>query len=329
MTLRITRSFTASVVTLALTLCSIDGQGQSLIRTPEFKAGVDLVAFDACARDASGGFLPDLSAGDFVVVENGVRQHVEFLVPSSAVPLRAVLLIDVSDSMSGAKLARALAGAAQFAALLGPDDRLAIIPFNRHARMIHDFDESPRAAAARLASDLAAVMRWREQSDGSTALYDALLVAANELARARRASTSHTRDVVVLLSDGEDTSSRVSFEEVRSVMWRSGSLTYSVSLRADERGQWMGPAWPLLTLARDTGARAIGASDPDALPDLYREIVAEVRHLYRIGFVSTDNRRDGQWRAISVSIPAFDGRVRARGGYYASASVRVGSRPTP
>jgi Ca-activated chloride channel family protein len=296
----------------------MDGRGQPPRRAPEFKAGVDLVSVDVCVRDASGGFLPDLSAHDFVVLENGVRQHVEFLVPSSAIPLTAVLLIDVSYSMSGAKLGRALAAAAQFAALLRPDDRLAIIAFNRQAKVIHGLDDSPTSATTRLASDIATVMRWRQESNGSTALYDALLVALNELTRARRESSTHTREMVVLLSDGEDTSSRVGFEEVRSVVRRSGALAYSVSLRADDRGQWMGPAWPMLTLARDTGARAVGASDLDALSDLYREIVAEARHLYRIGYVSTDSRRDGQWRAISVRVPTLDARVRARAGYYAS-----------
>jgi Ca-activated chloride channel family protein len=329
MTLRVPPLYIAALATFALGLWPIAGRGQPQSRVPEFTAGVDLVSIDVCVRDASGGFLPDLSAGDFVVLESGVQQRVAFLVPSSAVPLTAVLLIDVSSSMSGAKLTRALAATAQFAALLRPDDRLAIIAFNRHARMIHGFDDGPRSAAATLASDLAAVMRWRDQNNGSTALYDALLVAASELARARREASSQTRELVVLLSDGEDTSSRVGFEEVRSVLRRSGALTYSVSLRVDDRGQWLGPAWPMLTMARDTGARALGISGLDALPALYGEIVAEVRHLYRIGYVSTDTRRDGHWRTISVGVPAFDARVRARAGYYAAASARQARPPAP
>jgi Ca-activated chloride channel family protein len=330
MTLRPAPSSIAALVALALSLWPSDSRAQPESRSPRFTAAVDLVSVDVCVRDASGRFLPDLSAADFLVLEDGVPQRVEFLVPSSAVPLTAVLLIDVSYSMSGAKLTRALAAAAQFAALLRPDDRLAVIAFNRRARLIHGFDDSPTAAAATLASDIAAVMAWREQhSNGSTALYDALLVAANELARARRDSSSQTREVVVLLSDGEDTSSHVGFEDARSVLRRSGALTYGVSLRADDRGQWLGPAWPMLTLARDTGARVMGVSSAEALPDLYREIVAEVRDLYRIGYVSTDSRRDGQWRAISVRVAAPDARVRARAGYYASPPLREGRPPTP
>jgi Ca-activated chloride channel family protein len=330
MTLRIAPSYTGALAALALSLLPADGGAQPQGRAPAFRAGVDLVSVDVCVRDASGGFLPDLAAGDFLVLENGIQQRVEFLVPSSAVPLTAVLLIDVSDSMSGAKLTRALAAAAQFAALLGRDDRLAVIAFNRRATIVHGFDDRPTSAAASLASDIAAVMKWRAQPhNGSTALYDAVLVAVNELARARRASSSQTREVVVLLSDGEDTSSHVGFEDARTILRRSGALSYGVSLRVDDRGEWMSPAWPMLTLARDTGARAVAVSALDTLPDLYREIVAEVRHLYRIGYVSTDSRRDGQWRTISVGVPAFDARVRARAGYYASRPPRPARADVP
>ena len=329
MTLRVPPSYTAALMACACSLWTTAGQAQPQSRAPEFRAGGGRGAGEVCVRDASGGFLPDLSAGDFLVLENGVAQRVAILVPSSAVPLRAVLLIDVSSSMSGTKLARALAAAAQFAALLRPDDRLAIIAFNRHATIIHGFDDSPKAAAATLASDIAAVMTWREQKNGTTALYDALLVAVNQLTGARRESSSQTRELVVLLSDGEDTSSRVGFEEVRPALRRSGALTYSVSLRVDDRGQWMPPGWPMLTLAQDTGARAVGVSSLDALPDLYREIVSEVRHLYRVGYVSTDTRRDGQWRTISVRVPGVDARVRARTGYYAAGSARHVRPPAP
>jgi Ca-activated chloride channel family protein len=329
MTLRIAPWYTTALVALAVGLWSTDGRGQSQSRAPRFRAGVDLVSVDVCVRDASGRFLPDLSAGDFRVLENGIPQHIEILEPSSAVPLTAVLLIDVSYSMSGAKLARALDAAGQFAALLRSDDRLAIIAFNRQAKMIHGFADSQTHAATGLSSDIAALMAWRAQSTGSTALYDALLVAVNQLTQARRESSSPTREVVVLLSDGEDTSSRVGFEEVRPVLRRSGALTYSVSLRVDGRGQWTGPAWPMLALAQDTGARAVGVSHLDRLPEFYREIVAEVRHLYRIGYVSSDSRSDGQWRAISVRVPARDARVRARAGYYASQPAREARPPRP
>src|SRR5438067_811623 len=69
-----------------------------------FRSGIDLVTLDVCVRDAAGRFLPTLGPEDFLVVENGKIQHITFLDPSDALPLRVVLLIDSSASMMGPKL---------------------------------------------------------------------------------------------------------------------------------------------------------------------------------------------------------------------------------
>jgi Ca-activated chloride channel family protein len=285
---------------------------------PRFKAGVDLVSLDVCARDAAGRFLTDLTADDFLVLENGKPQRISFVIPSGAVPLTAILLIDRSASMYGPKMERAVEAAAQFARRLGPDDRLEIIAFNHRAERVHAFGDDPARAPAALAS---------MTSTGSTSLYDALLVAANDLVRARSGALPETREVVIVLSDGEDTASLVGFDEVLPVLRRSGALVYTVSLREGAEGEWLGASWPLLTLASETGARALGVPHLDALPKLYAEIDAEVRHLYRIGYVSTDERRDGQWRTVSVRVPSRDGRVRTRAGYYASRQRVRGTQP--
>jgi len=189
--------------------------------------------------------------------------------------------------------------------------------FNHRATRVHTFGEDPSHVPTALSSSIGAIVSSADFGTGSTALYDALLVAANEVTRARGGALPETREVVVLLSDGEDTSSRVGFEEVLPVLRRSGALVYSVSLQANERGEWLGAPWPMLALARDTGARAQGVPTLDALPGLYREIVTEVRRLYRLAYVSNDTRPDGRWRTISVRIPSRDARVRTRAGYYA------------
>ena len=119
---------------------------------PRFQAGVDLVSLDVCARDAAGRFLTDLTADDFLVLENGKPQRISFVMPSGAVPLTAILLIDRSASMYGPKMGRAVEAAAQFARRLGPDDRLEIIAFNHRAERVHAFGDDPARAPAALAS---------------------------------------------------------------------------------------------------------------------------------------------------------------------------------
>jgi len=278
-----------------------------------FKSNVDLVSLDVCVRDPSGGFMANLTADDFLVLENGKPQRVLFVVPSDAVPLTVLLLIDRSASMRGQKLERALEAVTQLLKLLGPKDQLAILAFNQRTVRAHAFGDDPARVPAALAS---------LKATGTTALNDALLVAANDLVRARRGDLPETREAIIVLSDGEDTASLVGFEEVLPVLRRTGSLVYAISLRTDARGEWLGANWPLLALARDTGGRALGVPRLAALPDLYRDIDAEVRHSYRIGYLSADKRRDGQWRSLSVRVISRDARVQTRAGYYAAHGSR-------
>ena len=300
---------------LATILVALDAPTNAqAIGQDRLRSGVDLVSLDVCVRDATGRFVTDLTPDDFLVLEDGKPQRPSFVLPSGTLPLRAVLLIDRSASMSGAKLTRAVEAAALFARRLGPDDTLGIITFNQQAARIHAFGDDPLRAPASLGSVTAT---------GSTSLYDALLVAANDLARARNDALPNTREAVIVLSDGEDTASRVGFEEVLPVLRRTGALVYSISLRTDQKGAWLGATWPLLTMARDTGARALSVPNLSALSGLYAEIDAEVRHLYRIGYVSTDERRDGRWRQVAVRVLTADARVRTRAGYYAAAQAKA------
>ncbi len=273
-----------------------------------FRRGIDLVTLDVCVRDRSGRFLRTLAADDFLIIENGKPQRITFLDPSDALPLRVVLLIDNSGSMTGAKLERAIEAGSEFAAMLRPRDEVEIIAFNGDTSIIHGFDEDRASIDARLR---------RIVAHGMTGLNEALMVAANELARARRARGPEAREVVIILSDGEDTASVIGFDEVLNALRNSGALVYAVSLRASPDGTWLGANWPLLQLARDTGGRALGVPRLDAVPALYREIDAEVRHLYRIGYVSSDPQRDGKWRTIAVRLRSRDGSIQTRSGYYA------------
>jgi Ca-activated chloride channel family protein len=283
-----------------------------------FRGGIDLVSLDVCVRDSTGRFLTGLAPEDFLVLENGKPQRVSFVMPSGTLPLRALLLIDRSGSMHGAKLERAVEAAGLFARRLGPADQLGIIAFNQQAARLHPFSNDLSGVPAALASVTAT---------GSTSLYDALLVAANDLLRARSDALPDTREAVIVLSDGEDTGSLVGFDEVLPALRRSGALVYTVSLRESAKGEWLGASWPLLALARDTGARALGVPSLDALPALYAEIDAEVRHLYRIGYVSNDERRNGQWRSVAVRVRSGDARVRTRAGYYAARQRVKGDQP--
>ena len=278
-------------------------------RPQPFKSGVDLVTVDVCVRDAAGHFLPTLSADDFLILENGAAQEVRFIERGDALPLRVLLLIDGSSSMNGRKLGRAREAAAQFAARLSADDKMEIITFNEKASIALAFEDE-RARAAETLHHISA--------SGMTALNEALLVAVNELRRVRTVYGSEAREVVIVLSDGEDTASVIGFEEILRAVRSSGALVYTLSLRTSPSGEWLGANWPLLQLAADTGGRAVAVPRLDALEELYHDIVTEVRHLYRLGYVSSNSRRDGTWRSVSVRMRSGDARIQTRAGYYAS-----------
>ena len=298
-----------ALLCVALWLSAIGLRAGENDRADAFKSRVDLVTVDVCVRDAAGRFLPTLSADDFLILENGSAQRVTFLTPGDALPLRVVLVIDVSNSMAGAKLRRARDAALQFASRLGPQDQLEIIAFNQKASIAVSFEDDRASAGAAL---------QKIAAGGMTALNEALLVAASELRRARKAYGTEAREVVIVLSDGEDTSSVIGFEEVLRALRTSGALVYTLSLRTNAMGEWLGANWPLLQLAADTGGRAMAVPRLAALESLYNDIETEVRHLYRLGYVSSNNSRDGKWRALSVRLRSGDGRIQARSGYYAA-----------
>jgi VWFA-related protein len=276
----------------------------------QFRTDVDLVTLDVCVRDASGRFVGNLVAGDFVVLENGVSQRVTLFQSADPLPLNVILLLDRSASMYGEKLDRAKTAVLEFTKWLRSEDRVEIIAFNQRATIVGAGAESNTEWLTDL-TGLSAL--------GATALYDAMVLAANQIARAHRADPAgrHTRDVIVILSDGEDTASMNAFDEVLPLLRRSGALVYGLSLRAGRDGQTLGATWPLQQLARDTGARAVGVPQIATLSRLYAEINQEVREMYRLGYVSTDARANGEWRQLVVRVTAADAQARTRAGYYA------------
>lgn len=298
-----------SVVLLSAVFFSL-GVIQAQRAAAQFHSDVEMVTLDVCVRDRAGRFVAGLAPEDFLVLEDGRPQQVSIFATAEQLPLNVVLLLDRSASMSGEKLEKARAAAAMFVERLRPDDRLEIIAFNQRATVVPSRAVSPDATA------LAALT-----ARGSTALYDAMVVAAHQVRRGREAAARETRDVIIVLSDGEDTSSLIDFDEVQPVLRRSGALVYGISLRVGPHGEWLGATWPLQQLARDTGALAVGVPRLEMLTDLYAQIADEARRMYRVGYVSSNASRRG-WREVKVRVNAPDSTARTRAGYYA------GSRPS-
>jgi len=284
----------------------------------QFKSGVDLVALDVCVKNRDGHPTKGLKPEDFLILENDIPQRIRLFSVAGRVPLAVVLLIDNSRSMFGEALDRAKVAGAKFIDILRPDDLVEVMSFNERANLRYALGAEREQAKVSM-NDISAA--------GGTRLYEAVLVALHDIERAQHIRTIEYRGVIIVLSDGEDTHSRLPFEDVLEAVRRSGVLVYTISLRSGHRGQTDAPTWQMSLLAHDTGGRAVAIHDPADLTQTYEDINTELVNLYRIGYEPSPPMRDGSWRTISIRVPSATLVVRSRSGYYAPRVLSAASRP--
>lgn len=290
-----------------------------------FQSGTDLVVLPVTVTDARQKYVTGLTMADFQVFEDGLLQDLAFFA-ADPVPLDLAILLDTSASMSD-KIAMAQEAAVGFVRSLRAEDRASVIAFNDAARV-----RQP------LVADLARVeAAIRETTPGGgTALYTALYIALKELARQSPTTGEVRRQGIVLLSDGEDTRSLVTSDDVLELVRRSGIMIYTISLTsgpAASRGQtaakghrgntrsWFKSQSDYLMrrLAEETGGRAFFPIGIEELTPVYGLIAEELAQQYTLGYSPKHPGRDGAFRRIAVRLGSQPGaRPRTRLGYLAS-----------
>jgi Ca-activated chloride channel homolog len=273
-----------------------------------FRSGVELIALSVTVSNAARQYVRDLGREDFFVFENGVQQAITFF-GKSTVPLQVAMLLDTSASMEHT-LPIAQEAAIAFARTLGPDDLATII----------DFDNSVRTAQP-FTNNIAALEQAIGQTEagGSTALYNALYIALNELSKLTRDRQDARRRAIVVLSDGDDTSSLVGFDDVLDVACRSDTAIFAIGLGRREPSRppsGQNGEFVLRRLAEQTGGRAFFPKEARELATVYGEIREELSSQYSLAYESSGTR-DGQWRRIAVRVNRPNVIVRTRQGYYA------------
>jgi Ca-activated chloride channel family protein len=279
---------------------------------PAFRGSVDVVPLTVTVTDGSRRYVNDLTRHDFQVFEDGRKQEITFFQETS-VPLVVALLLDTSASMDRT-LPVAQKAAAGFVRKLSDVD----------AAMVIDFDSRVRVRQA-LTTDEAELGTAIEQTKvgGSTALYNAVYIALKELnkKRADQLSTELKRRAIVVLSDGEDTSSIVTLDEVLDLATRSDTAIYAIGLLGGESSEGRRPQeakFALRHLAERTGGRAFFPDDSDAFAGIYNEIKTELSSQYSLAYESDNSRKDGQFRRITVRVARSGVAARTRAGYYAA-----------
>jgi Ca-activated chloride channel family protein len=288
-----------------------EGQPPPRQQTPSFRGGVELVSLNVTVTDGTQKYVTDLTADDFSVFEDGVKQDVSFFSRTN-LPIALALLLDTSASME-TKLSTAQEAAIGFARRLRPQDLAEVIDFDSRVVVLQAFSNS--------ASDLEQAIR-KTSAGGSTSLYNAVYIALKDLKKAIATNAEDIRrQAVIVLSDGEDTSSLLPFEEVLDLAKRSETAIYAIGLRNAE-----GPStsmkgfkeaeFVLRQFAQETGGRAFFPSQVSDLAGIYGQIGDELSSQYTVGYTSKNLRRDGAWRRIVVRVARPNVTARTKQGYF-------------
>jgi len=279
---------------------------------PSFRVGVDIVSLNVTVTDTSQKYVTDLEQDDFQVYEDGVKQDVT-LFNRTNLPIALALLVDTSASME-TRLPIAQEAAAGFARRLRPQDLAEMIDFDSRVVILQSFTNN--------ASQLEAAIR-KTSAGGSTSMYNAIYIALKDLKKAVATNTDEIRrQAIVVLSDGEDTSSLLPFEEVLDLAKRSETAIYAIGLRSPESSSsgskgFKEAEFVLRQLSQETGGRSFFPSQVTDLNGIYGQIADDLSSQYTVGYTSKNPKRDGAWRRVVVRTSHPGTIARTKLGYFA------------
>ena len=284
---------------------------------PAFRSAIDVVSMNVTVMDSSNRYITDLTEKDFEIFEDGVKQELT-LFNRSNLPVALSLLIDTSSSMED-RMAIAQDAAIGFIRKLRPTDLGEVIGFDSRAEVLQKFTSNT--------TELEQAIR-KTVAGGSTSLNNALYISLKGLKKIPiRQEDEIRRQAIILLSDGEDTSSLVTFEDVLDLARRSETAVYAIGLMEDNAaGQSKGfreATYALRQLTNDTGGRAFFPADVKSLGSVYGQIYDELSSQYTIGYSSKNPRRDGAWRRLVVRVNRPNVQARTKQGYFAPLAATV------
>ena len=280
-------------------------------QTPSIRVGVDLVSLNVTVTDGSSHYITDLQGDNFSVFEDGIKQDVT-LFSRTNLPIALAILLDTSASME-TKLPVAQEAATGFAKRLRKQDLAEVVSFDSRVIVLQTFTNS--------AGELEQAIR-KTSAGGSTSLNNAVYIALKDLKKVVAKSADDVRrQAIVVLSDGEDTSSLLPFEEVRDLAKRSETAIYTIGLKVDEgassaRG-FKEAEFVMRQFAQETGGRAFFPTQIAELAAIYGQISDELSSQYTVGYTSKNPRRDGAWRRVVVRVDRPNTIARTKLGYFA------------
>jgi len=290
---------------------------QQAVQAPTFRSAASLVALNVTVLDTGAKYVTGLHPADFAVFEDGVRQDVRFF-ESAGVPVDLIVLLDTSSSMTD-KMGVVHDAANGFLKTLREGDRGAVVSFSDSVTVLQPLTTDRTLLEKAIDST---------HARGATALNNALYIALKQFGQAAKSEAEVRRQAIAVLSDGDDTSSLVTFDDVLTQARRTGVNIYTVGLQsriagrsdaADAHKRFFSESdYAMKTLARETGAQSFFPAQPADLKGAYASIAAELASQYSIGYVPANSRMDGRFRRVVVQVVARpELRPRTRLGYVA------------
>jgi Ca-activated chloride channel homolog len=305
------RAFGAAVFTAisGLGVAAVAGDGQIPVPAPVFSAGAELVKVTVTVRDAKGVLVPDLTADDFVITEDGRQQKLQLFAPAvvpgndDALTLDLGLLLDTSESMAR-EIRLSQEAATRFLEAIPRARDLLTVFFDENIRISRYDSEHQQGLFERILD---------ARASGTTALYDAIAVYLS------RVQDTSGRKVLVLLTDGEDTRSELTLGEISQLVRSSAVTIYSIAFPGEySPSNRLMPARAFLAfLASQTGGRVFKPLHSKDLPAIYESILDELSSQYVLGFASNNPARDGKFRKLRVKVKPKSLKLRYRNGYFA------------
>jgi Ca-activated chloride channel homolog len=252
---------------------------------------VNLVNVLVSVLDVHNRPAPDLPVQDFQVYEEGRRQKIEVFERETQRPLDLALMIDASLSAE-LDMAEERSAADRFIQeVIRPGDRLAVYAFDQDVIQLSSFTDNVR--------ELQSAVR-RIPVGGGTSIYDALFLGSRALER----QGGDRRRVILLITDGGETTSHTDFDTARNEAVKAGALLYTILIRAvkNENGRNTAGEHALQTITDMTGGAMFFPNQPGDLDAIFDQINRELRTQYRLGYYPSPRGPANTYRTIQVKV---------------------------
>jgi Ca-activated chloride channel family protein len=291
--------------------------GPALAQETTIRVNVRLVRMLVTVKDANGQLIGSLNKSDFAVADNGVKQEIAVFERQTEQPLSVALMLDTSASV-GIELRYELDSAAKFLKALvsegNPEDAAALYSFDWQITLLRSFTRR----YALLEQALGKV-----RASGGTSMYDAIYLVSREL------EERDGRHVMVIVTDGGDTTSSKDYHEALESIQRADAILYPIVVIpiTSGAGRNVGGENALTTLAAGTGGRIFRPSSASELDRTFADILRELRTQYLIGYYPKDvPATKDRYHTLKVTLPNSNRNLRVitRSGYYGDSDASKG-----